>query len=159
MDKTTFRDADVRALLAKFVPVKLGLENAAPEEAKRFFESGWPYLVVRTAEGKEVAQLSGMHSAADMKKRLESTLDKAAAAAPSWSEVGARAKRDVDLRAGRTALLAARDGAAADPVHAREALARAAARLQGSDAGRDLARVLDAWRTDRPFPVLVEPAK
>jgi hypothetical protein len=159
MDATTLRNAEVRALLARFVPLKLALEEEPEEKVKPFFQAGWPYFAVRKADGTQVAVFTGMHDAAEMKQSLEKALSVATAKPLAWEQAAARARRDADLRAGREALLAARTEAATDPARARETLRQAAARLTESDAGRDLARVLDAWRAESPFPVLTEPTR
>jgi hypothetical protein len=156
MDATSFRDKDVQALLARFVPVQVNVLRLPQAEAQRLFEGGWPYLAVKRADGTVVKELSGLQDPAALKKSLEAAVAAASAPPAAWDEVARRAHRDVAVRDGRAALLTAKTAAPSDPEGARETLRSASARLTGSEAGRDLERVLAAWQPRAPFPNLTE---
>ena len=156
MDATSFKDPEVQALLARFVPVQVNVLTLPEGQAKALFQGGWPYLAVKRADGTVVRELSGLQDPSALRRSLEAAVAADGAEAPAWPGVVERARRDAAAREGRTALLTAQTSATTDPAAARDQLRRASARLMGSEAGRDLERVLAAWKTDAPFPTLTE---
>jgi len=59
MDATTYRDPEVRKLLAeRFLPVRVDID-ARPDFEERYHEWGWPATVLMTADAEEIGKYKG----------------------------------------------------------------------------------------------------
>lgn len=59
MDQTTYRDADVAAVIDKhFIPVKVD-HDTRPDLAERYRDYGWPATIILDAEGRDVVKRAG----------------------------------------------------------------------------------------------------
>lgn len=66
MDKTTYQDPDVIALLKeKFIPIKAD-HDARPDLAERYRDYGWPATIILTGDGQELYKRAGYIAADEM---------------------------------------------------------------------------------------------
>jgi uncharacterized protein YyaL (SSP411 family) len=87
MDATTYRDPEVRKLLAeRFLPVRVDID-ARPDFEERYSDWGWPATVLMTADAEEIAKYRGYMPPAKLLAALS-----AAAAAPTPVPVASGAK-------------------------------------------------------------------
>jgi uncharacterized protein YyaL (SSP411 family) len=88
MDATTYRDPEVRKLLAeRFLPVKVDID-ARPDFEERYQEWGWPATVLMTADAEEIGKYKGYMAPA----RLLEVLNAAASSpTPATGATGAKA--------------------------------------------------------------------
>jgi len=87
-DRGSFRESDLVADVAQFVPVKVNVMTAT-RELEPFLTKGWPYLGALSADGKQVLDFAGEQSAAELRAHLEKALAAQAdcGAALPWSDV------------------------------------------------------------------------
>jgi hypothetical protein len=97
MDATTYRDPEVRKLLAeRFLPVKVDID-ARPDFEERYQDWGWPATVFMTPNAEEISKFKGymaparflevLHQAASAPPPARPTADQATAMQPGpWSE-------------------------------------------------------------------------
>ena len=84
MDATTYRDPEVRRLLAaRFLPVKVDID-AQPDFEERYHDWGWPATVLMTPEAEEIGKYKGY-----MPPERFLEILRAAAAAQSGGDRGA----------------------------------------------------------------------
>ena len=74
MDKTTYRDDQVQAVIDRhYVAIKAD-HDARPDLAERYRDYGWPATVVMTADGRELIKRAGYIEAGRMKSLLDRAL-------------------------------------------------------------------------------------
>ncbi len=113
MDATTYRNPEVRKLLAeRFLPVKVDVD-ARPDFAERYHDWGWPATVLMTSNAEEISKFKGYIPAPKFLEMLQAVARapvpdgaterlKATAMQPGpWtedqlSEVAVRARRQLD---------------------------------------------------------------
>ncbi|HEX3769730.1 MAG TPA: DUF255 domain-containing protein [Polyangiaceae bacterium] len=83
MDATTYRDPEVRKLLAeRFLPVRVDIDSR-PDFEERYSDWGWPATVLMTPDAEEIAKYRGYMPPAKLLEALN-----AAAAAPTPPVIG-----------------------------------------------------------------------
>lgn len=75
MDRTTYRDPAVQALIeAHFVPVKAD-HDARPDLAERYRDWGWPATIVLAPDGTEIVKRAGYIAPESMARLLQAIVD------------------------------------------------------------------------------------
>ncbi len=74
MDETTYRDPNVRRLMAeKYIAVKVD-QDSRPDLANRYEDYGWPATVVFGPDGKEIVKRRGYLEPAEMASMLQAII-------------------------------------------------------------------------------------
>jgi len=82
MEETTLQDPKVTALMEKFVPVRVDLDQRK-DLAQEYMATAIPFTAVVSSEGRMVQSIIGYRSAAEFQDALQKSLSESAAPAPS----------------------------------------------------------------------------
>lgn len=86
MERTTYRDSDVLALIAqKFIPVRVD-QDADPALAARYENYGWPGTIILDKDGNEILRRRGYWAPAVFELLLQAVIEDPSALPPAASE-------------------------------------------------------------------------